>query len=566
MTTISKSILLLLIALPLSGQSAPRIFFSDLESGPNTGGLNNHGVWVTIWGKGFGAERGRSTVTIGDGAAADYPVWLDGRITFQLGPAAKTGNIVVNVAASKQASNGLPFTVRPGMIFFVAASSSAANSGGRAGNDRQKGSYAAPWRTIVHAKDSMSPGDTTYIENGVVQNREDSFTAYLSMDSSGGNNSGKPNAPKALVAYPGAAATIGVARGLEYGVRTPNIRAREDYWVISQMHIIGGRQAIDISATGWKIVGNQIECPGADGQVGCVETSQSSRIRFYGNEVHNAGVNPASSKFYHAVYFSTDSSHIDVGWNHIHDNFTCRAIQFHSSPLCSPGCGSNDETGHNQFDLHVHDNLIHGDNCNGINFATVDPSRGPVEAFNNVIYHVGVRDPLEGGGAFSCIYVAGITNHGREGTGTVEIFNNTLDDCAANNSRNADGSRGAVSVGGGPKALAVRLRNNIVAQLSGEVYVDGSKPQITGERNLWFGAGAAPGQTMNNLNVDPQFVDPAGFDFHLRDHSPAREAGVTVTALPNNPFAIGSAQPTDKDGVTRPQGKACSLGAYEAPQ
>ena len=33
MTTISKSILLLLIALPLSGQSAPRIFFSDLKAG-----------------------------------------------------------------------------------------------------------------------------------------------------------------------------------------------------------------------------------------------------------------------------------------------------------------------------------------------------------------------------------------------------------------------------------------------------------------------------------------------------------------------------------------------------
>ena len=71
----------------------------------------------------------------------------------------------------------------------------------------------------------------------------------------------------------------------------------------------------------------------------------------------------------------------------------------------------SDETGHNQFDLHVHDNLIHGDSCNGINFATVDPSKGPVEAYNNVIYHVGVADPKDGGGAFSCIYVAGITNH-----------------------------------------------------------------------------------------------------------------------------------------------------------
>jgi len=62
-------ILGIFLALPpcLPAQSPPRIFFSDLESGPNTGGQNNKGVWVTIWGKGFGAERGRSTVTIGGG-------------------------------------------------------------------------------------------------------------------------------------------------------------------------------------------------------------------------------------------------------------------------------------------------------------------------------------------------------------------------------------------------------------------------------------------------------------------------------------------------------------------
>jgi hypothetical protein len=563
----SGLIFLILLGMPLSvaGQtSPPRIFFSDLENGPNIGGQSNGGVFVTIWGRGFGAERGHSIVTVGGGAVARYPVWTDNKITFQLGPAAKTGDIVVKVTpanadagrraggsqGASAASNGLPFTVRKGRIFFVATN----------GTDRHNGSYATPWRTIVHAKNSMSPGDVTYIENGVTQNRQDDFTAYLSMDADGANNSGKPQALKALVAYPGAVATIGVAHGLEYAIRTPNINTREDYWLISQLHIIGGRQAMDIGGTGWKIVGNNIECPGADGQVGCVETSQGNRIRFYGNEVHNAGINPTSSKYYHAVYFSTDSNHIDVGWNHIHDNFTCRAIQFHSSPVCYPGCGSNDETGRNQFDLHVHDNLIHGDNCNAINFATVDPSKGPVEAYNNVIYHVGLRDPLQGGGAFSCIYVAGITNHGHEGTGTVEVFNNTLYDCAANNSRNSDGSRGAFSVGGAPATLVMRLRNNVVYQLSDELYLDGSKSQITGERNLWFGVGGAPQETSGNLSADPQFVNLMGFDFRLRTGSPARDAGNAV--LPNNPFAIGG-QTTDKDGFLRPQGKAFTLGAYE---
>lgn len=539
--------------------AAPRIFFSDLESGPNTGGQNNHGVWVTIWGKGFGAERGKSTVTVGGGEAADFPIWTDTKITFQLGPAAKTGDIVVSVHAEGERtrsepprrSNSLPFTVRPGKIFFVAIN----------GSDRASGSFDSPWRSIVHAKNKLSAGDVAYIKDGVMQTSEDSFTAYVSMDRDGGGNSGKPDAPKALVAYPGARVTVGKAGGLDYGIRTPNIPAREDWWVVSQMHIIGGRQAIEIGGTGWKIVGNDIECPGADGQVGCVETSQASRIKFYGNEVHNAGTPPTSSKYYHAVYFSTDSNHVDVGWNHIHDNFTCRAIQFHSSPLCNPGCGASDETGHNQFDLHVHDNLIHGDNCNGINFATVDPSKGVVEAYNNVIYHVGLMDPKSEGGAFSCIYVAGITNHGRAGTGVVEVFNNTLYDCGPNHSRNSNGSRGAFSVGGGPAQLTMRLRNNIVYQQPGEIYIDGAKAQITGQKNLWFGAGSGPAETQGNINADPQFVNLAGFDFHLRGTSPARDAGTQV--FPGNPFVFGGARATDKDGLVRPQGKAFALGAYE---
>ncbi|PYU32843.1 MAG: hypothetical protein DMG28_10345, partial [Acidobacteria bacterium] len=78
------------------------------------------------------------------------------------------------------------------------------------------------------------------------------------------------------------------------------------------------------------------------------------------------------------------SNHVEVGWNTIVPNGGgCRALQFHSSPN---GAG----TGFNQFDLSVHDNLIHDARCDGINFATVDPSQGKVEAYNNVIYRAGL--------------------------------------------------------------------------------------------------------------------------------------------------------------------------------
>ena len=545
---------LLLSAAFMSAQaSPPRIFFSDLESGPDSGGQNNNGVWVTIWGKGFGVTQGTSTVKVGTGAVASYPLWSDGKIIFQLGAAATTGSIVVNVPGVGT-SNGLPFTVRAGNIFFVATT----------GNDANTGSFTSPWKTIVKAKNTIAAGDTAYIQDGVSQTSQDNFTAYLSMDNQGASNSGTATAPKALIAYPNATATVGVAGGLAYGIRTPNIGTDEDYWVISQLHIVGGTQAMDLGGIGWRIIGNEMQCPGADAEVGCFEMSNGSQIKFYGNEVHNAGINPTSSKFYHAVYFSTDSNHIDVGWNHIHDNFTCRALQFHSSPLCSPTCGTGDTTGFNQFDLHVHDNLIHGDNCNGINFATVDPSKGTVEAYNNVVYSVGRMDPLQLGASFSCIYLANITNNGAAGGGTVQVFNNTLSDCAANNSANAQGSRGAFGVASGASStLIMNVRNNVAYQLPGEIYVDGVMAQITGDKNLWFGAGAAPAQTTNNLTSDPLFANRTLSDYHLTATSPAKDAGATI--VPTNPFEPnpGPTIDTDKDGVLRAQGTAYDLGAYE---
>ena len=540
-------------ALAFAQSAPPSIFFSDLESGPNTGGQNNNGVWVTIWGRGFGATQGTSTVTVGGGAVNNYPLWSDTKIIFQLGAAAKSGSIIVNVPGVG-ASNGLGFTVRAGNIFFAATT----------GNDANTGSFTSPWKTIPKAKNSMAAGDTTYLEDGVAQTSEDNFTAYLSMDNNNSDNSGTAAAPKALIAYPNATVTVGVAGGLHYGIRTPNIGTNEDFWVISQLHIIGGTQAMDLGGSGWRIIGNEMQCPGADDQVGCFEMSGGINTKFYGNEVHNAGINPTSSKFYHAVYFSTDSNHVDVGWNHIHDNFTCRALQFHSSPLCSPSCGAGDTTGFNQFDLHVHDNLIHGDNCNGINFATVDPSKGTVEAYNNVVYNVGRMDPLQLGASFSCIYLANITNNGAAGGGTVNVFNNTLSDCAANDSANAQGSRGAFGVAGGASTtLILNARNNVVYQNAGEIYIDGVTSQITGDHNLWFGIGTGPAQTTNNINADPLVANRSLGDFHLTSTSPAKDTGLTI--LPNNPF-VPNPGPTignDKDGVLRPQGTAFDMGAYE---
>jgi uncharacterized protein (TIGR03437 family) len=525
-------------ALPLAvwSQTPPRIFFSDLESGPNTGGANNQGVYVTLFGRNFGANRGSSRVTAGGGEASAYPLWTDAKITFQLGPAARTGDITV--ATANGTSNPAPFTVRDGEIFFVSPS----------GNDNQDGSFSRPWRTIVKAKNTMQAGATTYLMDGVSQTTEEAYSAAVSIE-----RGGVAGRPMALVAYPGARVTIG-SETLEMGLRIPNISeaAAADFWVISQLSFRGGVSAVSLEGpnpSNWRVVGNDISCPAGDGQTGCFVAALASNVRLLGNEVHHTGRRGAS-KQYHAVYFTTDSNHIEAGWNSIHDNNTCRAIQFHSSPLCVPDCGPRDTTGLNQYDLKVHDNLIRGDACDGINFATVDPSKGTVEACNNVIVRAGAGPhPPDGSANYACIYVAGGTNTGPDGAGNVEVYNNTCYDFGAVDPSFVDA--GGFMRGDGSPRLILNLRNNIAYALNRQAYVRGPDNLIRGANNLWFGNGPGPAWLQNNVNADPLFVSPAQFDFRLRAGSPAIDAGV-ATGLT-----------TDFDGAPRPQGRATDLGAFE---
>src|SRR5262249_34908286 len=161
-----------------------------------------------------------------------------------------------------------------------------------------------------------------------------------------------------------------------------------------------------------------------------------------------------------------------------------------------------------------HDNLIHDTQCDGIVLATVDPSKGKVEVYNNIIYSAG-KGPLppDQGGNFACVYVSGDTNNGTPGSGTVEVYNNTMYDCGG---LKRAGEDGAGENGGWNPNIVIRMRNNIVYQLPGEDYItswgmtdysntDG-RGAIIGSNNLFFGNGLpAPVGFTSSLNADPLF-------------------------------------------------------------
>jgi hypothetical protein len=535
----------LLGAMPVWGES-PRIFYSDLESGPNSGGEKNGGAYVTIYGKGFGAAQGASYVTIGGGRAAAYPVWTDSKIAFELGTSAATGDITVNTGAGP--SNSLPFTVRPGRILFVATN----------GKDGGNGSFASPWRTVTKARDSIKPGDIVYVRDGVSQSTDDG-TGWSSCLMLGGN-AGTAGNPKALVVYPGESATIGninpsKANGCDIGIRTKG--QGEGYWTIAGFAIRGGVAISTATVVYWRLIGNDISCPNGNGQAGCITIGYNSTyLHIYGNTVHHVAtnLNPANvTALYHGVYFADGTAHLWFGWNTIADVQGCRGIQ------------QNASAGTDAFDLHIHDNIIHDTQCDGIVMTTVDPSKGPVEIYNNIIYNAG-KGPnnAERTGAWSCLNLQGY-DVGGAGSGAIEVYNNTMYSCGTFRNPPYEGNNaGILWIAAKNADKYAHIRNNIFYMPAGVPYLYIYSPKgvcrdsencnnVRGSNNLFYGNGPAPRNPniTGSINRDPLFVNLPQKDFHLTEASPARRAGVNVGAA------------ADMDGYPPPAGAPRDIGTFQ---
>ena len=500
-----------------------RIAYSDLTSGPATGGEGNQGAIVTVAGNGFGDVQGSSKVMLAGSPVGRILQWADRRISFQIGAAAKSGEI--RVVAGGVESNPVEFTVVKGSIRLVSAS----------GHDQSSGSWGSPWKTIAHAAHAMEPGDIAYVLDGVRQTSLDGYNAALSIQ-----KSGAVRKPIALVAYPGAIAEIGDTGGPEFGARTPAIHGGPfNDWVIAGFKIRGANTALRLDLVqGWRIVNNDFSCPNGDGASACVEVSGSSAIVFVGNAVHDTG-RAEGSKRYQSVYFTTDTNHVEIGWNHIFRNRSCRGIQIHSSPLSA-------DSGFNQYDFAIHNNVISDQACDGINLATIDPSKGKIVLFNNLIFHVGIGPaPHDGESNYSCISSPGIVNRGTPGTGTVEIYNNTLSDCGSFGGATA----GAFSVG--PNSPDLLLRDNLVVQVGEPYFSQGSAlGKVHGSTNLWSGTGPGPSETSGNLEGAPHFLNGA-YPYELSAQSPAKN--VVKACLVEY----------DLVGVSRNPTPGCSIGAYQ---
>jgi len=176
----------------LVAAAAPTVLFTDIDAGPKSGGPGNHGAPISLFGRGFGATRGESKVTIGGVEVASYLAWgqnnaahaaLD-MIIVQPGAAVSGGAIVVTVN-SEVSTGDFSFTPNSGRILYISPN----------GSDGGSCSEQSPCRSMLETfGNKAKPGDMVLARGGTYSEGE----IWLRAETSG-----TVNARKVFKNYPG---------------------------------------------------------------------------------------------------------------------------------------------------------------------------------------------------------------------------------------------------------------------------------------------------------------------------------------------------------------------------
>ena len=500
--------------------AAPRILYTDIVTGPNTGGENDWGAYLTIFGSGFGAVQGTSQVTINAVPVAGVKQWSDSKVTVQPGPKVTSGVIGITVEGDFFSDLAITFTVVPGKIFFVSLTGS---SNGVAGN------IARPFRQIsaVIDRGNFGPGDHIVVRGGTWSDVYPQYGSFFSIHHKGGTAA----APMVIMGYP--TETVKLVRT----VQTSGIHsyATPGHFVIANFQLDARGKGVGIGlwpdTTDVRVVNNEIFGFFEDSGGAAAISGSGRQYRILGNHLHDNG----GSKLYHALYFDGRGTaeggpnDIEIAYNHIHHQTGGRGIQIYG------------DTGTLINNVRVHHNLIHHIPLDAILLGR-DSGTG-FQVYNNVIYHT--ADPSLRGPTKDTGTSGGCLRFDSPQLVAL-VYNNTFSDCAVDE----DPDSGAFRF---QKAMQITLVNNIVA---GKAYVnvDSMPATFASSHNLWFSKGGAPSWDTRSVSGDPRFADPQNGDFRIVASSPAIDRGSSsVSDVVVNDFA----------GVKRPQRRGYDMGAFE---
>ncbi len=403
------------------------------------------------------------------------------------------------------------------------------------GDDDAPGSAAQPWRTIQHAAETMTAGDTAYIRAGTYREQVTP------------RHSGSAGAYITYAAYPGDAVTMDGA-----SVKIPEWEGlfnivEQGYIRVAGLRVINAgpgphNPGILADTAHHIIIENNTVYHTSDSGIGVWASSEVVVDHNEGEEACYAGYNEAIS------VGGTDG--FEVSYNHVHHTIK-EGID--AKDGSSNGKVFGNHVHHTEavgiytdaWDKHTHDiavygNVVHDSPENG--FAAASEQGGLLENisfYNNIAYNngwVGLHVTA------CCIATHPMAN--------IQIINNTFY------------GNGWDPWGGGillenPQAEGVVIRNNICSQnLYFQLAVSANVPadHYTVDHNLINGFRGAEDEIYGDNYVagDPLFVSAAEADFRLRPGSPAIDQG-----------SPSGAPASDFEGQARPFGAGYDIGADE---
>jgi hypothetical protein len=576
---------------PDSPSPAPLVLYTDITSGPNSGGENNKGIYLSIFGVGFGSSLSSVKVLIG-GAEVDNYRYLGpsrGRpdvqqITVQVGalgnPPAGSPLPVQVVVDGAGSNTDQTFTVNPGNIYFVAPNGVDTN-GTRGG-----GTFEAPFRTVqkpagvrlafmiapasvggafarVQAGDFIVLRQGTYSDVGFGGSGGEGYFMQT-LNKSGcplgvrcAQGGGSGTGPITLMGYPGETAFIDRTNHLgdhKFGGGISSADSARQalgygaWWNIVDLKIESGfydgpidTQRGDQNPLGghWRIVNNELSADSCQINIcraGAIAGAGSGEF-WVGNYAHDVYDKPSAGSALenHGVYI------IGAGSFEIAYNTFARIVGGNGIQIYSPVFVD---------DVSIHHNIIHDVGKHGLNI--VDGSRNNIVIWSNLVYNT----------AYAGVRLGSDELH------DLKLYNNTFYNTGMMGDTPSSGSL-TNDMSAGKDQLDIR--NNIFWPHPGSGYNRGAgNAELAGpigpiSHNLWYGgSGANPGAgfSSDSLNADPRFasVTPGREDFHLQDDSPALAGGTrAVAALVTTDIELRTV--TQSNGPREPA-DSFHIGAY----